>query len=220
MAYITTNHRFIIDDKHPNDMFDEMENFFSLYTTAIDDLQRVTFSCPVPTSFDITANKKMAESYRQFIQSLKYTMPDVFIFCRLKPMPPKQRMTTQPAKQMNSVILLIQRLDGYALMTKTKNPVYIRSVLGRLIPGFAEEKSAGTLPWTRPNHLAWTYRAASTFSPDTCITAIQPSLLATTAACSNACATNNTAFKPNPVPAVYADAVAAGQYRAYTTCIL
>lgn len=141
MAYITTNHRFIIDDKHPSDVFDEMENFFSLYTTAIDDLQRVSVQLSVPTCFDITANKKMAESYRQFTQSLKYTMPDIHIL-------PIKTHTSQTAddddtasEADNSVILLIQRLDGYALEDDEKPSLY-QSVLGRLIPRFAEEKSA------------------------------------------------------------------------------
>ena len=142
MAYITTNHRFIIDDKHPSDVFDEMENFFSLYTTAIDDLQRVSVQLSVPTSFDITANKKMAESYRQFTQSLKYTMPDIHIL-------PIKTHTSQTAddddtasEADNSVILLIQRLEGYALDDEDEKPSLYRSVLGRLIPRFAEEKSA------------------------------------------------------------------------------
>ena len=142
MAYITTNHRFIIDDKHPSDVFDEMENFFSLYTTAIDDLQRVSVQLSVPTSFDITANKKMAESYRQFTQSLKYTMPDIHIL----PIKTHAAQTADDddtaSEADNSVILLIQRLDGYALDDEDENPSLYRSVLGRLIPRFGEEKSA------------------------------------------------------------------------------
>lgn len=142
MAYITTNHRFIIDDKHPSDVFDEMENFFSLYTTAIDDLQRVSVQLSVPTSFDITANKKMAESYRQFTQSLKYTMPDIHIL----PIKTHAAQTADDddsaSEADNSVILLIQRLDGYALDDEDENPSLYRSVLGRLMPRFAEEKSA------------------------------------------------------------------------------
>lgn len=142
MAYITTNHRFIIDDKHPSDVFDEMENFFSLYTTAIDDLQRVSVQLSVPTSFDITANKKMAESYRQFTQSLKYTMPDIHIL----PIKTHAAQTADDddtvSEADNSVILLIQRLDGYALNDEDENPSLYRSVLGRLMPRFAEEKSA------------------------------------------------------------------------------
>ena len=142
MAYITTNHRFIIDDKHPSDVFDEMENFFSLYTTAIDDLQRVSVQLSVPTSFDITANKKMAESYRHFTQSLKYTMPDIHIL----PIKTHAAQTADDddtaSEADNSVILLIQRLDGYALDDEDENPSLYRSVLGRLIPRFAEEKSA------------------------------------------------------------------------------
>ena len=145
MAYITTNHRFIIDDKHPSDVFDEMENFFSLYTTAIDDLQRVSVQLSVPTSFDITANKKMAESYRQFTQSLKYTMPDIHIL----PIKTHAAQTADDddtaSEADNSVILLIQRLDGYALDDEDEKPSLYpslyRSVLGRLIPRFAEEKS-------------------------------------------------------------------------------
>ncbi len=141
MAYITTNHRFIIDDKHPSDVFDEMEIFFSLYTTAIDDLQRVSVQLSVPTSFDITANKKMAESYRQFTQSLKYTMPDIHIL-PIKTHTPQTADDDDIASQAdNSVILLIQRLDGYALDDEDENPSLYRSVLGRLIPRFAEEKS-------------------------------------------------------------------------------
>ena len=141
MAYITTNHRFIIDDKHPSDVFDEMEIFFSLYTTAIDDLQRVSVQLSVPTSFDVTANKKMAESYRQFTQSLKYTMPDIHIL-PIKTHTPQTADDDDTASEAdNSVILLIQRLDGYALDDEDENPSLYRSVLGRLIPRFAEEKS-------------------------------------------------------------------------------
>ena len=151
MAYITTNHRFIIDDKHPSDVFDEMENFFSLYTTAIDDLQRVSVQLSVPTSFDITANKKMAESYRQFTQSLKYTMPDIHIL----PIKTHAAQTADDddtaSEADNSVILLIQRLDGYALDDEDEKTSLYQSVLGRLIPRFAEEKSeAGFYPERAP----------------------------------------------------------------------
>ena len=141
MAYITTNHRFIIDDKHPSDVFDEMENFFRLYTTAIDDLQRVSVQLSVPTSFDITANKKMAESYRHFTQSLKYTMPDIHIL-PIKTHAAQTADDDTASEADNSVILLIQRLEGYALDDEDEKPSLYRSVLGRLIPRFAEEKSA------------------------------------------------------------------------------
>lgn len=119
-----------------------MENFFSLYTTAIDDLQRVSVQLSVPTSFDITANKKMAENYRQFTQSLKYTMPDIHIL-PIKTHTPQTADDDDTASEAdNSVILLIQRLDGYALDDEDEKPSLYRSVLGRLIPRFAEEKSA------------------------------------------------------------------------------
>ncbi|MDI4480071.1 hypothetical protein E6P72_03050 [Moraxella osloensis] len=151
MAYITTNHRFIIDDKHPSDVFDEMENFFSLYTTAIDDLQRVSVQLSVPTSFDITANKKLAESYRQFTQALKYTMPDIHILPIKTHAAQKADDDDTASEADNSVILLIQRLDGYALDDEDENPSLYQSLLGRLIPRFVEEKSeAGFYPERAP----------------------------------------------------------------------
>lgn len=151
MAYITTNHRFIIDDKHPSDVFDEMENFFSLYTTAIDNLQQVSVQLSVPTSFDITTNKKMAESYRHFTQSLKYTMPDIHIL----PIKTHAAQTADDddtaSEADNSVVLLIQRLDGYALDDEDEKTSLYQSLLGRLIPRFAEEKSdTGRYPERAP----------------------------------------------------------------------
>lgn len=56
-----------------------MENFFSLYTVAMDDLQQVSVQLSVPPSFDIQSNKKLGESYRQFTKALKYTLPDIHI---------------------------------------------------------------------------------------------------------------------------------------------
>lgn len=149
MTYITTNHRFIIDDKHPSDVFDEMENFFSLYTTAIDQLQQVSVQLSVPPSFDITGNKKMAESYRQFTQSLKYTLPDMHILpIKTHNAEGQDDATADDAE--NSVILLIQRLDGEA-MDADETPSFYQSVLGKLIPRFAGEKSdTGLYPVQAP----------------------------------------------------------------------
>ena len=144
MSYITTNHRFIIDDKHPADVFDEMENFFSLYTVAMDDLQQVSVQLSIPASFDIQSNKKLGESYRQFTKALKYTLPDIHI------LPIK---TTQAVSDVededrddnnsdddNSVILLIQRLDGYVADDEDKPSLY-QSVLGKLLPRFGGNKT-------------------------------------------------------------------------------
>ena len=149
MTYITTNHRFIIDDKHPSDVFDEMENFFSLYTTAIDQLQQVSVQLSVPPSFDITGNKKMAESYRQFTQSLKYTLPDMHILpIKTHNADGQDDATADDAE--NSVILLIQRLDGEGI-DADEAPNFYQSVLGKLIPRFAGEKSdTGLYPVQAP----------------------------------------------------------------------
>lgn len=138
MPYITTNHRFIIDDKHPTDVFDEMENFFSLYTVAIDDLQQVSVQLSVPSNFDVTANKTLAEGYRQFVKSLKYTIPDINIL-------PINTQTAQTDEEGelndgNTVILLIQRLDGYDIDAEEKPSLY-QSVLGKLMPRFGGDKT-------------------------------------------------------------------------------
>lgn len=144
MSYITTNHRFIIDDKHPADVFDEMENFFSLYTVAMDDLQQVSVQLSVPPSFDIQSNKKLGESYRQFTKALKYTLPDIHIL----PIKTTQAMSDvedddsddNNSDDDNSVILLIQRLDGYVADDEDKPSLY-QSVLGKLLPRFGGNKT-------------------------------------------------------------------------------
>ncbi len=150
MSYITTNHRFIIDDKHPADVFDEMENFFSLYTVAMDDLQQVSVQLSVPPSFDIQSNKKLGESYRQFTKALKYTLPDIHIL----PIKTTQAMSDVEDEDSddnnsdddNSVILLIQRLDGYVADDEDKPSLY-QSVLGKLLPRFGGNKTdAGLYP--------------------------------------------------------------------------
>lgn len=165
MTYITTNHRFIIDDKHPSDVFDEMENFFSLYTTAIDDLQQVSVQLSVPASFDISANRKIAESYRQFTKSLKYTLPDMHMLPIKTHDTDGQDDTTADAQ--NSVILLIQRLDGEAIDTD-EAPSFYQSVLGKLIPRFAGEKSdTGLYPVQAPITLPAPNRPAMPVSQPT-----------------------------------------------------
>lgn len=140
MPYITTNHRFIIDDKHPADVFDEMENFFSLYTVAIDDLQQVSVQLSVPANFDIKANKSIAEGYRQFTKSLKYTIPDINI------LPIKTHSDAhdvesdeEDSQDDNTITMLIQRLDGYEI--DEEKPSLYQSVLGRLMPRFSGEKT-------------------------------------------------------------------------------
>lgn len=139
MPYITTNHRFIIDDKHPADVFDEMEQFFSLYTVAIDDLQNVSVQLSVPPTFDVTANKKLAESYRQFTKSLKYTIPDINIL-PIKTVEISASDDETSDTDDNTLTLLIQRLDGYQLEADEKPSLY-QSVLGKIMPRFGGQKS-------------------------------------------------------------------------------
>lgn len=171
MPYITTNHRFIIDDKHPADVFDEMEQFFSLYTVAIDDLQQVSVQLSVPASFDVTANKKLAESYRQFTKSLKYTIPDIHIL----PIKTAENSADNSEnngendddsdKDDNTLTLLIQRLDGYQLEEDEKPSLY-QSVLGKLMPRFGGRKSdTGLYPEREPISIAPTIATPAMPSP-------------------------------------------------------
>ncbi|MFW2176966.1 MULTISPECIES: hypothetical protein [unclassified Moraxella] len=146
MSYITTNHRFLIDDKHPTDVFDEMENFFSLYTVAIDDLQQVSIQLSVPPSFDLTG-KKLGEGYKQFTKALKYTLPDIHIL----PVKVREKTTDSendtdeddtPQDDDNSLILLIQRLDGAVVEeNEDEKPSFYQSVLGKIMPRFGGEKT-------------------------------------------------------------------------------
>lgn len=156
MPYITTNHRFIIDEKHPADVFDEMEQFFSLYTVAIDDLQQVSVQLSVPPSFDITANKKIAQGYRQFTQALKYTIPDIHIL-PVKTLANDSQNDNQDDEDDinhndddNTVILLIQRLDGYDIEAEEK-PSFYQQILGKLKPKFAQTQSDEGLYPARQN---------------------------------------------------------------------
>lgn len=151
MPCITTNHRFIIDDKHPADVFDEMENFFSLYTVAIDDLQQVSVRLSVPPSFDITANKKIAQGYRQFTQSLKYTIPDIHIL-PIKTLENDSQSAEEDDSNDddNTVILLIQRLDGYDIEAEEK-PSFYQHILDKIKPKFTQTQSDDGLYPTRQN---------------------------------------------------------------------
>lgn len=140
MSYITTNHRFLIDEKHPTDVFEEMENFFSLYTVAIDDLQQVSVQLSVPANFDVNANKSIAEGYRQFTKSLKYTVPDIHILPIKNHQAHSETDEDSAGEEDNNVILLIQRLDGYQLEEDEKPSLY-QSVLGKLMPRFSGNKT-------------------------------------------------------------------------------
>lgn len=143
MPYITTNHRFIIDEKHPSDVFDEMENFFSLYTIEITDLQEVSVQLSVPENFAINDNKKLAESYRQFVQAIRYTIPDANI------LPIKTRVQSADTadddevgintNDDSTVILLIQRYDGVVLDEEDVGPSLYQRTLGKLLPKFSSD---------------------------------------------------------------------------------
>lgn len=176
MPYITTNHRFIIDDKHPSDVFGEMENFFSLYTIEMTDLQQLSIQLSVPAHFAINDNKKLAESYRQFVQAIRYTVPEASI------MPITTRSAAQAEDAIashddNTVILLIQRYDGATLEdTADTQPSLYQRTLGKLLPKFGSERSdTGLYPTQAPITItAPTPVAMPTYVPPVAPPAPQP----------------------------------------------
>lgn len=135
MTYTTTNHPFIIDDKHPTDVFDEMANFFSLYTVALDNLNRMSLQLVVPADFDIDGNQKLHDSYQQFIKTVLYSVPDINV------LPIK---TAESDSQTDKITLMIQTFAGRitdetAIENGEPKPKFYQKLLGGLLPKFASE---------------------------------------------------------------------------------
>lgn len=138
MAYITTHHRFVIDDNHPSDVFGELTNFFSLYSATVDNLRHLSLQLTVPPDFDVDDNKKLAAAYRQFIQGVRYTVPDAHIL----PLAfnTQDQTTTDNA---NTLILLIQHIaeDDADTDAEFDTPSLYQRTLGKLLPKFHGERS-------------------------------------------------------------------------------
>lgn len=143
MSYITTNHQFVIDEKHPADVFGEMANFFSLYTVALDNLNRMSLQLCVPNDFDIDGNQKLYESYQQFVKSVKYNIPDINVL-------PIQQAENDSAnlRQSDTVTLMIQTFEGRitddlhaenGVGNAEPKPKFYQKILGGLLPKFASE---------------------------------------------------------------------------------
>lgn len=140
MSYITTNHQFVVDEKHPADVFGEMANFFSLYTVALDNLNRMSLQLCVPSDFDIDGNQKLHDSYQQFIKAVKYSIPDINVL-------PIQVLPIQSAEndsQKDTITLMIQTFAGRVTDEPTADtaeikPKFYQKILGGLLPKFASE---------------------------------------------------------------------------------
>lgn len=143
MSYITTNHQFVIDEKHPADVFGEMANFFSLYTVALDNLNRMSLQLCVPNDFDIDGNQKLYESYQQFVKAVKYNIPDINVL-------PIQQAENDSAnlRQSDTVTLMIQTFEGRitddlhaenGVGNAEPKPKFYQKILGGLLPKFASE---------------------------------------------------------------------------------
>lgn len=137
MTYTTTQHTFIIDDKHPADVFAEMANFFSLYTVTLDSLSRMSLQLCVPDELDIDGNQKLHDSYQQFIKAVRYSIPDIHI------LPIRTAGDDSPN---DSLVLMIQYFEGritdeIATEHSEPKPKFYQKLLGGLLPKFASEKT-------------------------------------------------------------------------------
>lgn len=128
MTYITTNHQFVIDDKHPSDAFDDMANFFSLYTVTLDSLNRLSIQLSVPADFDINNNVKIHNAYQQFIKAVRYSIPDVNVLAPIH------------SEDNDGVIgLMIQHYDGVLVVEDTPaRPSLYQKMLGVFLPTYEE----------------------------------------------------------------------------------
>ncbi|OPH34730.1 hypothetical protein [Moraxella atlantae] len=137
MAYITTHHRFVIDDNHPSDVFGELTNFFSLYSATVDNLRHLSLQLTVPPDFDVDDNKKLAAAYRQFIQGVRYTVPDAHI------LPLAFDTQDQTTDNANTLTLLIQHIAEYDADADAEfnTPSLYQRTLGKLLPKFHGERS-------------------------------------------------------------------------------
>lgn len=138
MAYITTQHHFIIDDNHPSDVFGELTHFFSLYSATVDNLRHLSLQLTVPPNFDVEDNTKLAAAYRQFIQGVRYTVPDAHILPLS--IAKQKNPATDPA---NTLTLLIQHIaeDDADTDAEFATPSLYQRTLGKLLPQFHGERS-------------------------------------------------------------------------------
>lgn len=145
MSYITTNHQFVIDEKHPADVFGEMANFFSLYTVALDAIHRMSIQLNVPANFDIEGNQKLYDSYQQFIKAVRYSLPDINV------LPIQQSESDSPS---DNITLMIQYFEGRVTddvhlengtETVEPKPKFYQKILGGLLPKFASDTTTDGL---------------------------------------------------------------------------
>lgn len=137
MSYVTTQHSFVIDERHPTDVFEEMSGFFSLYSSSLDSLNQVSLQLSVPKNFNIDASDDLYYAYQDFIKSVRYIIADVNV------LPVK---TLDDNSQRNSLQLMLQYYDRTARhQHSASSPNFYQRFLGRFIPRFSSQRSESGL---------------------------------------------------------------------------
>ena len=136
MPYMNQQHTFSVDNRYPTDVFDELETFFSAYTSSIDNIQNLSIGLQVSPDFDIQ-QQKIAKRYQQFCQTVRYSVPDVHILAV---------KTLENDDNVNKLILTIQYLIHDDNDEKNQG-----SFFGRLFPTFVGKKTEkGDYPLPKP----------------------------------------------------------------------
>lgn len=153
MTYITTHHQFVIDEKHPADVFDEMSNFFSLYTVTLDSFHQLSIGLTVPKDFDIDHNAKLNGHYQNFIKAIRYSIPDANIL-------PVKISSDDARLEAGILELMIQYHEGRWLTPQAKmedrdsKPKFYQKILGSLLPSFDHTQEQEGLYPQRPEPVA------------------------------------------------------------------
>lgn len=154
MTYITTHHQFVIDDKHPTDVFDEMSNFFSLYTVTLDAFHQLSIGLTVPENFDINSNAKLNTAYQNFIKAVRYSIPDAHVL----PIHTAAHTATSDGQiEAGMLELMIQYHEGRMLPSATtvgeNKPKFYQKILGVMLPQFdSTQEQEGMYPQRQPQN--------------------------------------------------------------------
>ncbi len=79
MSYTTIERKFTIDEQNPADVFKEMSDFFDLFVKSIDCFHRMSIKISIPARFSLEQNPNIANAYQQFLASVSYVVPTVYI---------------------------------------------------------------------------------------------------------------------------------------------
>lgn len=135
MVYLTTQQKFLIDKKHPADVFEDMSDFFGMYSANIDYFQDFSIKISLPQSFNLTNDPQIQQKYDDFIKVIMYADPSANIL-------PISHHTDDDHNNSDIAILSLQYLD------KKPNNTFYHRILTALMPQFEQQISASG--WEQP----------------------------------------------------------------------